>query len=83
MSSKFTERRSTMVIKSLEYPIYQRKKQGGLSGDVPKIKAFSNSNLGKSFEDYLREAFKGEMVQEGSWFSSDLTDRSKRNLRKL
>ncbi|MCB1144203.1 MAG: hypothetical protein H7A24_06045 [Leptospiraceae bacterium] len=72
-----------MVIKSLEYPVYYRRKQGGLAGQDFKQKEVKSANFGKTFEEYLSEAFEGEKVQDGSWFSSGLSDLTKRNLGKI
>ncbi len=72
-----------MVVKSLEYPVYNRRRKGGLSGEVPKIKGISSTSSVKTFEEYLQDAFNGETVQEGLWFSSNLSEMTKRNLRKI
>lgn len=72
-----------MVIKSLEYPVYNRRKKGGLTGEVPKIKGMAAANSVKSFEEYLQDVFKGETVQEGLWFSPRLSEMTKRNLKKI
>ncbi|MDX1957613.1 MAG: hypothetical protein SFU98_03520 [Leptospiraceae bacterium] len=72
-----------MVIKSLEYPIYQRKRHGGLLGEVSKEKKIQSANFERSFEDYLKDIFNGETIQEGSLFSSTISERTKNNLRKF
>ena len=70
-----------MIIRSLEQPTYNRKHKGGLPGFGPSKKTTDQS--GKSFEDFLTEAFQGEVVQEGSWTSANLTDLTRRNLHKI
>lgn len=73
-----------MVIRSLYQPVYHREKRNGLPGAVSAAQAkpkFEDGN--KSFEDYLTEAFRGEKVQEGTWFSPQVTELSRRNLKKI
>jgi len=70
-----------MIIRSLTQPEYQRS-QKGVPGYGPSRKA-SSSMDGKSFEEYLMEAFQGEVVQDNSWFSSNMSDLSRRNLERL
>ena len=70
-----------MIIRSLQQPTYQRS-QSGIPGYGPSKKQGADQN-GKTFEDYLLEAFEGEVVQEGKWFSSNMSDLTKRNLERL
>jgi hypothetical protein len=71
-----------MIIKSLENPVYYRRKKGGLAGNQAlKIKPASNDQ--KTFEEYLTEAFQGEVVQTGFNFSKKLSDLTIRNLKKI
>ena len=70
-----------MIIRSLEHPVYYRRKKGGLSGAELKPKPVQD-RYSKTFEEYLSEAFQGEVVQNGAWFSNQLSDLTKRNLKK-
>ncbi|MCE9499625.1 MAG: hypothetical protein K8R21_03865 [Leptospira sp.] len=73
-----------MIIRSLEQPVYNRQKKGGLPGAGLKAKGIpERENMGKSFEEYLTEAFKGEVVQQGAWFSDSLSDLSRKNLDRI
>ncbi|MCB1176664.1 MAG: hypothetical protein KDK36_03700 [Leptospiraceae bacterium] len=72
-----------MVIKSLEYPVYHRKRRGGLTGEVHKMKGISKVESIKTFEEYLTEAFQGEKVQDGMWFSPNVSGLMKSNLKKI
>lgn len=83
MMSNSIKRRRTMVIRSLEFPAYNRPKKG-LSGEGLQFKGIKKSvPQERTFEDYLCETFKGEVVQSGNWFSAKLSDRMKKNLRKI
>ncbi|BDA79685.1 LIC12298 family protein [Leptospira kobayashii] len=70
-----------MIVRSIHQPAYNRK-EGGLPGKGPK-KGFANNSGGKSFEEYLLEAFQGEVVQKGEWVSPKLSDLGQKNLRRL
>ena len=70
-----------MIIRSLENPIYYNRKKTGLAGAELKPKAISNED--KSFEEYLKEAFEGEVVQNGKWFSKNLSQLTLKNLQKI
>ena len=72
-----------MVIKSLEYPVYQRQRRGGLAGEVRKLHTIPYSKYERTFEDYLAEVFSGEVVQDGNKFSSSLSELTIRNLKKI
>ncbi len=71
-----------MVIRSIQQPAYNRQKDSGLPGQGPK-RGFSQDNSGKSFEDYLLEAFQGEVVQKGAWVSPQVSEMGQRNLKRL
>lgn len=72
-----------MIIRSLQQPGYERN-QKGIPGYGPSRKHSSlDEQSPKSFEDFLTEAFEGEIVQEGKWFTSNLSDLSRKNLEKL
>lgn len=70
-----------MVIKSLEYPVNYRRKTAGLAGTGSAKTLVKNSV--KSFEEYLMEAFQGELVQNGNLFSAHLSAQTKTNLSKI
>jgi hypothetical protein len=74
-----------MVIRSLYQPVYHRERKNGLPGSAPTAVG-SKPRLddgNKTFEDYLRESFQGEVVQQGTWFAPQISELSKRNLRKI
>ncbi|TGL61248.1 hypothetical protein EHQ58_05575 [Leptospira ognonensis] len=71
-----------MIVRSIHQPAYNRHKESGLAGQGPK-KGFSQSNGGKTFEEYLTEAFQGEVVQKGEWLSPKLSEMGQKNLRRL
>ena len=71
-----------MIIKSLENPVYYRRKKGGLAGNQAlKLKPVASAT--KTFEEFLTEAFQGEVVQTGTQFSKKLSDLTIRNLKKI
>ncbi len=71
-----------MIIKSLENPVYYRRRKGGLAGNTAlKLKPATNST--KSFEEFLTEAFQGEVVQNGQNYSKNLSALTVRNLKKI
>ena len=72
-----------MIQKSLEFPVYSRKAKGGLSGAGEKNQKIQSANFARTFEDSVLELFHGEIVQEDSRFSSELTELTKRNLKKI
>ena len=61
-----------MIVKQAENPIYQRRKRNSLPGKGVEDRAV---NREKSFDQYLIEAFGGEVVKEGNRFGnvSELT----------
>jgi hypothetical protein len=71
-----------MIVRSIQQPAYNRHRDSGLAGQGPK-KGFSQNNGGKTFEEYLMEAFQGEVVQKGNWVSPDLSELGKKNLKRL
>ncbi|WCL50274.1 hypothetical protein [Leptospira sp. GIMC2001] len=72
-----------MVIRSLYQPVYHREKKGGLPGAVSQPVKNRADDGNKTFEDYLTDSFRGEVVQQGTWFAPQISELSKRNLRKL
>lgn len=73
-----------MVIRSLYQPVYQRDRKQGLPGAAPAPVAKSRLDDGnKTFEEYLRESFQGEVVQQGAWFAPQVSELSKKNLQKI
>ncbi|GBF42543.1 hypothetical protein EHQ96_11240 [Leptospira levettii] len=71
-----------MIVRSIQQPAYNRHKDSGLAGQGPK-KGFAQNQSGKTFEEYLMEAFQGEVVQKGNWVSPNLSDLGQKNLRKM
>ena len=72
-----------MVIKSLEYPVYNRKSNSGLSGESRKDSRVVSANYAKTFEEAICDLFSGEIVQDGSKVSPTLSDMTRRNLNKI
>lgn len=72
-----------MIQKSLEFPVYSRKTKGGLPGAGENNPKIQSANFARTFEDSVLELFHGEIVQEDSRFSSQLTELTKRNLKKI
>ncbi|MCC5816662.1 MAG: hypothetical protein JJT78_18070 [Leptospira sp.] len=71
-----------MVIRSLYQPVYQRDRKQGLPGAAPAVKTRLDDGT-KTFEEYLRESFQGEVIQQGAWFAPQVSELSKKNLQKL
>jgi len=71
-----------MIQKSLEFPVYNRKK-GGLRGRGDAYPNIESANYARTFEDVICEVFAGEIVQENSLFSNGLSDMTRRNLKKI
>lgn len=70
-----------MIVKNLEGPVYHRKRRQGLAGrGGAQSPALADS---KSFDQYLLEAFQGEVVQEGKLFSDTLSALTRENLIRL
>jgi len=72
-----------MVIKSLEYPVYNRKSMNGLSGGSLKDSPVVSANFAKTFEEAICDLFAGEIVQDGSKVSPTLSEMTRRNLNKI
>lgn len=68
-----------MIVRSLESPVFQKRKREPLAGKG----AERASNEQKSFEEYLLDAFNGEVVRDGSRFSSKMSDLTRDNLIRL
>ncbi|MDF3819291.1 hypothetical protein P3G55_05240 [Leptospira sp. 96542] len=71
-----------MIVRSIQQPAYSSRRDSGLPGQGPK-KGFSQNSNGKTFEEYLMDAFQGEVVQNGTWVSPNLSDLGKKNLKRL
>lgn len=69
-----------MIVRKLERPLYHRRNRETLSG-----RGVEEENRGqtKSFDQYLIEAFKGEVVQEGNKFSKSVSTLTQENLIRL
>ncbi len=69
-----------MVVKKLESPLYFRRKRESLPGKGMEEKA---TNREKTFDQFLLEAFRGEVVQQGSQISSRVSSLTRDNLIRL
>ncbi|MCE9600257.1 MAG: hypothetical protein K8S54_20025 [Spirochaetia bacterium] len=69
-----------MIVKKLESPLYYRQKRDGLPGRGFEAPVAANR---KSFDQYLLEAFQGEVVQEGKRFSPRVSPVQRENLIRL
>ena len=69
-----------MIVKKLESPVYHRRRQRSLPG-----RGVDNDSVGgsKSFDQYLIEAFQGEVVQKGDRFSGKISALQQENLIRL
>lgn len=69
-----------MVVKKLESPLYYRRRRESLPGkgveEEPK-------NREKTFDQYLLDAFGGEVVQEGNKISPRVSNITRDNLIRL
>lgn len=72
---------ATMIVKSLEHPVYYKKKRQPLPGKG--MDRNEKPQVQKTFDQYLMESFQGEVVQKGKDFSSDLSSLTKENLIRL
>lgn len=70
-----------MIVKSLESPVYYRRKRGALPGRGVEVAAPKAHT--RSFDQYLLEAFHGEVVQQGDRISGKLSDMTRENLIRL
>jgi hypothetical protein len=68
-----------MIVKQAESPIYHRRKRTSLPGKGMESGAV---NREKSFDQYLIEAFDGEVVKEGNHFG-DVSALTRDNLIRL
>ncbi len=68
-----------MIVKKLESPVYHRRRARSLPGRGVE----SNSSADKSFDQYLIEAFQGEVVQKGDQFSKKVSALQQENLIRL
>jgi len=67
-----------MIVKKMEGPIYYKKNRAALTG-----KGASSANNEKSFDQYLLEAFEGNVVQNGDTFSPKISKLTQENLIRL
>ena len=68
-----------MIVKKMENPVYHKRKRTSLPGhDVQKA-----VNHEKSFDQYLLEAFQGEVVKQGDQVSNKVTALTRDNLIRL
>jgi len=69
-----------MIVKRLESPVYYRRKRQSLPGRGAEAR---NLEHNRSFEEYLLEAFQGEVVQKGKEVAKHLSPLTQKNLIKL
>lgn len=69
-----------MIVKKLESPVYHRRQRRPLPGRG--VEGLSNG-ADKSFDQYLLEAFQGEVVQNGDRFSGKVSSLQQENLIRL
>lgn len=69
-----------MIVKQLESPIYYKRKRKALPGRGPESDAGEER---KSFEEYLIEAFQGEVVRKDDEFSRKMSQMTRENLIRL
>jgi len=70
-----------MIVRKLESPLYQKKKREPLAGQGVEVPATANSE--KSFDQYLLEAFQGEVVREDSKFKGQVSELQRENIIRL
>ena len=70
-----------MIVRKMESPLYQKKRREPLTGKGVEVPSAANSE--KSFDQYLLEAFDGEVVRDGKDFSGNLSDLTRDNLIRL
>ena len=70
-----------MLVRSLYQPLHPRDRREGLPGAGPKKVRLDSIGSTKSFEEYLMEAFQGEVVQKGEWVSPRLSPNQYETLR--
>lgn len=69
-----------MIVKKMESPVYHKRNRDSLPGKGMEIRP---GNAEKSFDQYLLEAFNGEVVRDGSKYSNGLSTMTKENLIRL
>lgn len=69
-----------MIVKEIDNQVFQRTRKEGLPGKGLREKP---SQQEKSFDQYLIEAFKGEVVKSEKHFSKDLSKLTRDNLIRL
>lgn len=69
-----------MIVKEAENPIYHRRKRESLPGRGLDARA---GNHEKSFDQYLLEAFQGEVVKTGDRFADNVSNLTRENLIRL
>lgn len=68
-----------MIVRKLESPLYRQQRREALPGRGYEPVAANR----KSFDQYLLEAFQGEVVQEGKRFSARVSPMQRENLIQL
>lgn len=69
-----------MIVRKMENPVFHKRKRGSLQGKDFDEMAKNNE---KSFEQYLLDAFQGEVVQKGNNISKDVSNLTRDNLIRL
>lgn len=69
-----------MIVKKMESPVYYRRSREGLPGKGIDARPVNEE---KSFDQYLIEAFQGEVVRDGNKYSKELSSLTKENLIRL
>lgn len=69
-----------MIVRKIDSQAFQKSKRQGLSGKSLYVKP---ENCEKGFEQYLIEAFQGELVKEDQGFSAKLSPLARKNLLRL
>lgn len=72
-----------MIQKSLEFPVYSRRAKGGLAGAITTNQTIQSANYAKTFEDSICELFQGEIIQENSRISGNVSELTIKNLKKI
>lgn len=68
-----------MVVRKMESPVYEKRRREALPG-----KGVERSSSGPNgFEQYLLDAFEGEVVKEGNRFASHVSPLQKENIIRL
>ncbi|MCB1140581.1 MAG: hypothetical protein KDK23_17615 [Leptospiraceae bacterium] len=70
-----------MIVRKLETPLYQKRKREPLAGQGVEHAAAANAE--KSFDQYLLEAFQGEVVRKDDSFQGKLSDLQRDNIIRL